>query len=381
MGDYAMNLKLSKSVCDQRQYPDSFAYPLPAVLFWDGFDQLNFSVGSFLWLCLISGSMIGSFVLTRVLAQDYGYPYDGIGMALAFGVLQYYLFWDLKTANINSFYLIVVLFGAWCWQKEKLIWAGTLLALATAIKIYSIAFLPYILLRRKWQIGFSMIAAMVVFFLGIPVLYFGWHDTAALTRQWVAAVLSTSNPQYILHYHAYKISMLWIAMLLLNPEASGGRANFLNWNISSISLALKFASLIWLLVIIGYFAANRPSNVEPKFKRLAFTLDMSILLMCFFPLSPFLQPHHLVALVVPAVCLTRVLFDASFTKLIRSVAGSTLALVALLTNVFPYPYRGIGVMLSLLAFVTGIWIIRRTLCPAVDPEPMSGPQMTSAVNT
>jgi hypothetical protein len=363
MVDYRLNIDLSKSICDHLQYPPNFAYPLPGVLFWHGFGALNFNVGCLAWLFLLPACMIGSFVLARKLACDYEDRFYGIGMAIAFAATVYYLVWDLKAVNINSIYLAVVLFAVWCWQKEKIICAGILLAFATAVKVYSIAFLPYILLRREWRLAFTMLAAIAVFYVGIPVLYFGWHDALMLTRQWIAAVLSTSNPEYALHYSAYKyrVSLTWIAMLLLNPEASGGTLNIFNWSITSVGIAVKLASLVWLAMIASYFAANPQSGINPKHKRLAFTLDVSVLLFCLLLASPVLEPHHPVVLLVPAVCMARVLFDAGFAKAVRAAAGLTLGISACLIGLFHSPFRGVGVLLGMAAYLACIWIIRRAI--------------------
>jgi hypothetical protein len=109
----------------------------------------------------------------------------------------------------------------------------------------------------------------------------------------------------------------------------------------------------------AYFVINWRSNVAAERKRLAFTLDISVLLLCFFPASPFLEPHHLVVLLVPAVCLAGILLSRDFERKYRIIAGSTLAAGLILTEAIRNPYRSMGVMLTVMIYLIGIYLIRR----------------------
>ena len=44
MDDYAKNVKITRLICERRQYPPDFAYPVPAVLMWRAVDSLGFQV-------------------------------------------------------------------------------------------------------------------------------------------------------------------------------------------------------------------------------------------------------------------------------------------------------------------------------------------------
>lgn len=361
MVDFSLNLDLANKTCDQRRYPPNFVYPLPGILFWRAMDALDFRVGTVIWLLVLPASMIGSLFVAEALVGRRWQPYGGIVMALAFAAMEYYLIWDLKAANTNSFYLVLVLLGCWCWQKDRPILAGTLLAASVSIKLYSIVFLLYIVARREWRIGLSMLSALLIFFVGIPMVYFGWHDTFVLTNQWISAVVATSRAGFI--YPAYRVSLSWIATLLMNPTASGGKLNLANCNPNTVAVTIKLLYLGWALAVAGYFASTWSFGRPDKNQPLPFLWHVSVLLFCLLPVSSVLEPHHLVVLLLPAVCLIHVMFADEFPKRIRALAGLTVALGACLTELSPrYPLRGVGVQATLLAYLAGIWIIHRGQC-------------------
>lgn len=359
MDDFTLNLACANSVCEHLQYPLNFPYPLPAVLLWRFFGSLGYPVGTLAWLLVLPASMIGCLFLSASLAGGRGRRFVGVKMAIAFAAVQYFLIWDLRTSNINSFYLVLVLLGAWCWQRNKPTWAGVLLAASVSVKVYSIVFLLYLALRKEWRISVTFVLSLLASFVALPVLYFGWHDAALLTTEWVQAVQTTSRPDFMLTYDAYKVSLAWVALVLMNPEASAGKLNLLHWSYESITWTVRLVCLAWALIIGAYFA-SLSFRREPGPRGLVFALDVSVLLLCTFPASPFLQPHHLVALLVPAVCLIHVLFDPGFPTRLRATAGLTVAMGSCLTEFGPrYPLRGLGILSTVVVYLAGIWIIRR----------------------
>jgi len=384
MGDFTMNTDFSAKICLDRHYPSNFAYPLPAVLFWRGFSCVGFSFGAAAWLLIVPACMIGSLLLSRQLLRRSLFsdghpddPYWGVITALAFAATEYYLLWDLRVANTNSVYLFVVLLGIVCWQTNKPWLAGVCLGGSVALKVYSLALLPFLLLHRRWRITCAMLASVLSYFFLFPLLYFGWHDTLELTGQWLAALLATSRPDFVLTYPAYKVSLFWVATLLLTRGALGGKFSIMNCDISSVTFALKLVYFAWFGLVAAYFATCSRVQVRPAHRNLVLMLDISVLLLCAFPASPFLQPHHLVVLLVPAVCLLSVVFDEVPPARARFCAGLTVGLGLCLTEYGPhYPLRGVGVLLTIATYFAGIWGVRYALNSLGAPHPM-GPGRSS----
>ena len=117
-------------------------------------------------------------------------------MATAFAAVNYYLLWDLRVININSFYLVLVLLAAWCWQKDRPTLAGLLFAVSVSVKIYSIVFSLYLLLRKEWRVAWAMAISLVLLFVAVPVLCFGWHDAISLSRMWINVLRATSRRSF-----------------------------------------------------------------------------------------------------------------------------------------------------------------------------------------
>ena len=358
MGDYSLNTGSANETWEQRQYPPHFHYPIPAVLLWRLFGLWNFPVGALAWLLILPTSMIGSMLLTGLLSSDCK-KYTGLIMALAFAGTEYYLMWDLRAINANSFYLLLIMLGCWYWHKDKKIWAGVLLGGSVAFKIYSVVFLFYLILRKEWCIGTAMVTSMLVFFVGVPALFLGWQDTILLSGEWIKFIHATSNANAVLTHQTYKVSLKWVAMLLMNPEASAGKLNFFNCSMDMVVMVVRSVCVAWALMVAGYFLTTRPVKPHQNVSRLAFVLDISVLLFCPFPASSFLEPHHLVVMVVPAIALIYIMCDARFLARYRAIAGLTVGMGACLTELGPhYPLRGVGVMLTLLVYLIGIWILR-----------------------
>jgi hypothetical protein len=358
VGDLSIFIELANQTCEQLQYPPSFAYPVPAVLMWRFLGSWNFTFGALVWLLILPACLLGSMLLAGLLSGGEK-KYRGLIMALAFVAVEYYLTWELKVKNANSCYLLLVMLGCWCWHKDRKNWAGVLLGASVAFKFYSVVFLAYLILRREWRIGMAMAASILVFFIGVPVCVLGLHDAVLLNIEWIKRIFSASDTSFFITYRAYKVSLNWIAMVLLNPDLSAGKQNIFNCSPDTVALVVRFVCATWALMVAGYFLTTQWLKPAKVMTPLAFLLDISVLLFCPLPASPILEPHHLVVMVVPAIALISIAFDANFPARFRFIAGLTVALGACLTEFGPaHPLRGIGVMLTLLFYLIGIWILR-----------------------
>lgn len=371
MSDYAVNTWVSFYLCrdpDHRYWSD-FVYPPPAVLLWDGFARLGYPAGAMTWLALLFTSLAGSFLLASRLTssgttrQAVFEPPSGLLLALAFAATEYYCLWDLHVVNTNSLYLFLVLIGLWCWLRNQRVLAGLLLAASVALKIYSIVFLPFLLLRREWRLASAMLLSLLFFFTAVPTARFGIGGALEITRNWLHTVTSASGPDYLLHYSGYKISLSWMAMLLLDPHTSSGKLNVLAWSPGAVHWLVRLLQGGWLLLAAVYFVRSRPLPLRSEYGRLALALDASVLLLLPLPLSPFLQPPHPVVLILPAVTLLRYSFDRR-PSIGRRVAAALIVASGCLVELTHFPWRGIGVMLTIAIFFVGIGMVRQDLAGA-----------------
>src|SRR6202035_4336472 len=59
--------------------------------------------------------------------------------------------------------LAIMLYGFWLLQHDRPWWAGSMFALATAIKVFPVAVLPYLVWRRRWASAASMLLFVGIF--------------------------------------------------------------------------------------------------------------------------------------------------------------------------------------------------------------------------
>ncbi len=359
MGDFGLNVELARQTVEHRAYAPDFAYPVPAVALWWWADRLGFTLSAYLWLVIFSAGMIACLWFCRQLSAEGADLAGGVVIATAFGATEYYQLWELSTVNVNSLYLALVLLGVWSWTRRWLAAAGLLLAASIALKLYSVALIPCLLWRREWRILFWLIGGLIVFFIGVPTLCFGWHDMLTLTRSWVQAVATTSQPDYT--YPAYKVSVVWIAKVLLTAGASPGNHNLVSWDNRAAAHAAHLVVLGWICLVAVYcFLALRADGWRPaRYQRSALLLDVSVALLFLLPASPTLQPHHLVVLLLPATCFARVVFSPQSSTSSKILASAILLGGILLTEAAHYPLRGIGVFLTLVLYLAGLMVFRR----------------------
>lgn len=80
---------------------------------------------------------------------------------------------NFELLQINMILLTLALWGLALQSEGREAWGGIVLAAAAAMKVMAIAFLPYLLYRKRWRAAFWMAVASVVFFFS-PALFLGW---------------------------------------------------------------------------------------------------------------------------------------------------------------------------------------------------------------
>ena len=368
MSDYSVNTAISTKLCqdpDHRYWCD-FAYPPSAVLLWHAFGTLGYPPGAAAWLVLLAAALSGSLLIamritdTRPVRQALLEPPSGLLLALAFAATEYYCIWDLSAANSNSIYLVMVLGGMWSWLCNRPSLAGVLLGASVAVKIYSVFFLPFLLLRRQWRAVTAMVLSLAFCFVAVPCAYFGIAGALQITMNWLRTVVGANGIDYMLQYSGFKVSFSWVAILLLDPRASAGKLNVMECSPQMVLWLIRGVYVVWLVLVATYFATSRPVLLQSQRGRLALALDASVLLMLPLPLSPFLQPPHPVVLLLPAIALLRYSLLAGGPLATR--VGAALAVASgMLVELTDNPWRGIGVMLTIAAYFAGIWTVRRAL--------------------
>ena len=93
----------------------------------------------------------------------------------------------------NLVLLALMLYGFWLLQHEQSWIAGSMFALATAIKVFPVAVLPYLVWRRQWAALASVLVFLVVFLFILPAPVRGFERNIAELRTWYQGMIGTSS--------------------------------------------------------------------------------------------------------------------------------------------------------------------------------------------
>jgi hypothetical protein len=93
----------------------------------------------------------------------------------------------------NLVLLAMMLYGFWSLQHQRSWLAGLMFALATAIKVFPIAVLPYLVWRRKWGAAVATIAFTGMLLYVVPAPIRGFERNAAELKTWYQGMVGSSS--------------------------------------------------------------------------------------------------------------------------------------------------------------------------------------------
>ncbi|MEZ2141203.1 glycosyltransferase family 87 protein [Bradyrhizobium sp. DN5] len=93
----------------------------------------------------------------------------------------------------NLVLLAMMLYGFWSLRHQHHWLAGFMFALATAIKVFPIAVLPYLVWRRKWEAVVATVAFIGILLYVVPAPIRGFERNAAELATWYQAMVGSSS--------------------------------------------------------------------------------------------------------------------------------------------------------------------------------------------
>lgn len=176
-------------------YPDhpfEFIYPpLPAILLaipsWFG------KIPLYLVLSILNGvAWWHTSILSNAMTGSDREPGPWLEALPAFATVSFVFdMFDLGQPNLVL--LAMMLYGFWSLQRRRSWLAGLMFALATAIKVFPIAVLPYLVWRRQWAAVVSMIAFIGVLLYIVPAPIRGFERNAAELNTWYQGMVGSSS--------------------------------------------------------------------------------------------------------------------------------------------------------------------------------------------
>jgi hypothetical protein len=270
----------------------------------------------------------------------------------------------------NLVLLAMMLYGFWLLARGRQWFAGSMFALATAIKVFPVAVLPYLVWRRRWASAASMAIFLLIFLLVIPAPIRGYQRNVDELRIWFHAMVGSSSEKGFGQRDEQNWS--WVNQSIIAMTHRLTRP--INYNQNEPGLPARTMNLVdvdfrtanWivlgvsLLIGLGFIAVIPPrSRLTPRSQ----AEELGILFGLMTMASPLARQYYFMWLFFPiTVLMHRAAFDPR-----SAVKWATWALLAaagllmlLSLPVFPTLLQAIGNNLAATALVIAglIWHMR-----------------------
>ncbi len=176
---------------DIHQYFEFIYPPLPAILLavpsWFGkialYSVLSvLNIAAWWYTGMLSNAMTGSGRTPGPWLE-----------ALPAAVTVTFVFDMFDLGQPNLVLLAIMLYGFWSLQHQRSWLAGFMFALATAIKVFPIAVLPYLVWRRKWGAAVATVAFTGILLYIVPAPIRGFERNAAEVKTWYQGMVGSSS--------------------------------------------------------------------------------------------------------------------------------------------------------------------------------------------
>jgi hypothetical protein len=294
----------------------------------------------------------------------------------------------------NLVLLAMMLYGFWLLQHERPWMAGSMFALATAIKVFPVAVFPYLVWRRKWAAVASTVAFLGVFLFIVPAPIRGFQHNVSELKTWYQGMIASSSEKGFGQRGEQNWS--WVNQSIIAMTHRLTRP--INYNqedpakpprtMNLVNLDFKTANLVVLAISLaiglGYIA------VMPRHSKRTAKSDaeeIGILFCLMTVASPLARQYYFMWLFFPVTILIhRATFDPRAD--VRGWSWATLAIAGLLMclslPVFPHDIQAYGNNLAATAVIAAglVWHILHPLAEtaagpispaALQGEPQNNP--------
>ena len=228
---------------------------------------------------------------------------------------------NFELLQINMILFTLALWGLYLQSEGREAGGGIVIAFAAAIKVMAIAFLPYLIYRKRWRAAFWMAVASVVFFM-CPAIFLGWAKFWKDVALWPPA-LHDSWGSGNAHQSVYS---MWDRILgygyipFVNPGTfmlplSGARSAKVAWEIT--------CAVAGVLALFACRGTPRPGSRWAQVEWAAVFVAATIL-------SPLTRKPYLVVLLLPYALLYAAWkspdLDARTRRILRDVMFVSFAL-------------------------------------------------------
>jgi hypothetical protein len=269
----------------------------------------------------------------------------------------------------NLVLLALMLYGFWLLQHERPWMAGSMFALATALKVFPVAVFPYLIWRRQWRSVVAMVVFLGIFLFLVPAPVRGFQHNISELKTWFQGMVGTSSEQGFGQRDEQNWS--WVNQSIIavthrltrpvnynqdNPAKPPATMNLLdldfraaNWAVVVISLALG----------LGFVAVMPPpARTTPR----STAEELGILFCLMTVASPLARQYYFMWLFFPmTILMHRAAYDPRAA--VRAGTWTTLAiaglLMALSLPIFPNDLQALGNNLVATIVIAGglVWYL------------------------
>jgi len=267
--------------------------------------------------------------------------------------------WDLCNANSNLIYVGLALLGFALLQRRPAL-AGVLVGFSLSLKLYSCLLVLWLALHRPRAALCGAVAASLILWLVLPLSAFGIRGAAQVYYSWLqqvqgvarlSAAIAASDPPGA----PALITLRHAAETLFGTDRTA--------TVQTLVLALQ-ASWFGLLSFYAWRGLSGGRSEAPSRAALA---DWTILMLAPLPMSPWLEPHHLVPMIPGQILCALLALDKHAPARDRKLSGVLLASLFLSQFIgLPFAMRGFLVFGRAAALVLSLAILR----PSLDKRPM-----------
>ena len=298
-------------------------------------------------------------------------------------VLVSFVFDMFDLGQPNLVLLAMMLFGFWLLQHRRAWMAGSMFALAAAIKVFPVAVLPYLLWRRRWASAASMVAFLGIFLFLIPAPVRGFERNASDLVTWYRGMVGSSSEQGFGQRNEQNWS--WVNQSIIavthrltrpvnyqqdDPAKPPAYMNVLNLDYKTANWVVVAVSV---LIGLGFIAVMPPAA---RVTRLSNAEELGILFCLMTVASPLARQYYFMWLFFPmTVLFHRAAFDPrrAARRATWALLGIAVCLLILSLPVFPEVLQAMGNNLAATALLIAAlaWYMRH-------PPPAGSASMSAA---
>lgn len=272
------------------------------------------------WYVVDLGFLVAMFVISaRILYPDGLRTSRARWLALVTAVLMYrFATNQLHQGQPTTMWVALAMIGFWALLRGRPGWSGFSWGAAVCVKVVPLCFVPYLLLRRRYWIGFATFAAAVGLLFVATVACCGWETSFELWRDWPRHLKDSSIPE--LATDLANQSVCGVLMRLLTRSPMGG--NLLALKPSQVALMFTVLNVATGLALYLFIArswrtggANRRSETH-----------LALLLLFMTAFNPLGWVHNAIALVFPCFLLVEMALQMPSARpmLLRALVVSQL---------------------------------------------------------